>query len=280
MKRRRFLRQVGVTAIGSGGVLASVSAQSPESADVVSQQNSPRRVLVTSADSKVARAIADALAADYDVRLTAPSEGSTRHVLPDNELGDHTTINSLVRDMDAIVHVAQPATEASEQDQIDFRTRGTYNLLRSAVEEGVRHVIYLSSLQILTAYDEQFEVTEDWRPLPSDDAQVLSHYLGEFTCREFARQGGVGVVVLRLGKIVQADEAAKEPFDPLWVDQRDVVQAVSKVLEARLSGTGPLARAWSVFHIQSGSSQARFTSARAKSEFGYAPQFPLVHDDA
>ena len=110
--------------------------------------------------------------------------------------------------------------------------------------------------------------------LPADDAQVLSHYLGEFTCREFAREGRVGVVVLRLGDIVQANDVAGKPFDPLWLDQRDAVQAVSRALGARLSGKGPLAGAWSVFHIHSGLSQARFASARAKSAFGYLSQFP------
>lgn len=157
---------------------------------------------------------------------------------------------------------------------MDYRTRGTYNLLRSASEQGVPHIIYLSSLKLLTGYDRGFEVTEDWRPVPSGDAEVLSHYLGEFTCREFAREGRLGVVVLRLGEVVQGNEVAGEAFDPLWLDHRDAVQAVAKALDARLAGAGPAGRSWSVFHIASGSPQARFTCERAKRAFGYAPQFP------
>ncbi len=273
MKRRSFLQHSGFAVGGSGGALASAGARLSKADDVVSEQDSPRRVLVTSAHSVLARKIADALDVGYDIQLTAPSEISTQHPFIRSGLGHDKTTNTLVRGMDAIVHVAQPLAEASEEDQIDYRTRGTYNLLRAAADERVRHVLYLSSLQMLTGYNEDFEVTEDWRPLPSDDAQVLSHYLGEFTCREFAREGRIGVVVLRLGKIVQAEEVAGKPFDPMWVNQRDVVQAVSKALAARLSGKGPLARTWSVFHIQSGSPQARFTSARANSVFGYTPQF-------
>jgi nucleoside-diphosphate-sugar epimerase len=239
----------------------------------LNQRDSPKRVLVTSAHTDLAQAIADALAVNYEVHLTAPGEVATRHSFSKIELGDDSPVDTLVRGMDTIVHLAQPPDDARDEDHIDDCTRGTYNLLRSAASEGVRHVFYLSSLELLIGYDEEFEVTEDWRPLPSDDAQVLSHCLGEFTCREFAREGRVGVVVLRLGKIVRADQLAGAPFNPLWIDQRDAVQAVSKAMKARLSGTGPLTRAWSVFHIHSGSPQARFTSERAKREFGYEPQF-------
>ena len=274
MKRRRFLRQAGLTVVGTGGALTSARAQAPEAATVVERaQNARKRVLVTSAHSTLTRAIADALAAAYDVQLTAPSEVATRHPFTRNDLDEKTT-NTLVRGMDAIVHVAQPPAQSSQTDHIDYRTRGTYNLLRSAADEGVRHALYLSSLRMLTGYEKDFAVTEDWRPLPSEDADVLSHYLGEFTCREFAREGRLGVVVLRLGKVVQGDDVAGKLFDPSWIDQRDVVQAVSKALAARLAGKGPLAHNWSVFHIESGSPQARFTSERAKHAFGYAPQFP------
>lgn len=277
MKRRSFLQQTGLAVAGSEIALASDSTLSHEAADVVSEGDSRRRVLVTSAHSVLARETADALHADYDVQLTAPTEIATRHPFTQNGLGHEKATNMLVRGMDAIVHVAEPGIDASEEEQIDYRTRCTYNLLRAATEERVPHVVYLSSLQMLTGYDEDFEVTEDWRPLPSDDADMLSHYLGEFTCREFAREGNVGVVVLRLGRIAKTEEVSGQPFDPTRVDQRDVVQAVSKVLGARFSGSGPLTRNWSVFHIQSGSPLARFTSNRAIGAFGYAPQFPQVH---
>ena len=273
MKRRSFLQHSGFAVSGSGGVLASAGERLSQADDAVSEEDSLRRVLVTSGHSVLAQKIADALDVGYDVQLTAPSDISTRHPFTRSGLGHDKTTNTLVRGIDAIVHVAEPPVEMSEEDQIDYRTRGTYNLLRAAADEGVRHVLYLSSLQMFAGYNEDFEVTEDWRPLPSDDAQVLSQYLGEFTCREFTREGQIGVVVLRLGKIVQAEEVEEKPLGPTEVSQRDVVQAVYKALGARLSGKGPLARTWSVFHIQSGSPQARFTSARASSVFGYAPQF-------
>ena len=93
-------------------------------------------------------------------------------------------------------------------------------------------------------------------------------------CREFAREGRAGVVVLRLGKIVEDPDTPREAYDPLWIDQRDAVQAVTKALHARLMGTDQLAHPWSVFHVSSRLPQARFTCDRAKRAFAYAPQFP------
>lgn len=274
MKRRSFLQQAGLTVVASGLGLDSASAESAELAAAANNQNSPSRILVTSAHTALAVAIADALAARFEVRLTAPRKVVSRHSVIAGDLRDAGIANTLVEGVDAIVHVAEPPAEASADGRLDYRTRGTYNLLRSALSQGARHVIYLSSLTMLTAYDEDFEVTEDWRPIPTDDPEVLSHYLGEFTCREFAREGSIGVVVLRLGEIVQANDVADGAFNRLWIDQRDAVQAVAKALDACLTGADLVGHPWSVFHISSRSPQARFGCERSKRAFGYAPQFP------
>src|SRR4029453_11529809 len=74
---------------------------------------------------------------------------------------------------------------------------------------------------------------------------VLAKHLGEYVSRECAREGKTQIVVLRLGKVVRADEVKDQPPDPLWVDERDVVHAVSCALTARLNiwvGLNPRAK--------------------------------------
>ena len=97
------------------------------------------------------------------------------------------------------------------------------------------------------------------------EPRVLAKHLGEFTSREFARDGKVSVVVLRLGKVVRSEEVRDRPFDPLWVDERDVVHAVSLALASRLGR-------FQVFHIQSDSPKARFAVTRARGALKYRPQ--------
>lgn len=281
MRRRDFLQKTAFTALGApvlagaeGRAAAPAALPTPRAArPSQAPAGKKRNVLITSAHSRLAQAMADALAADCQIRLTAVADVRTSHPFTRCDLGHGAATTEPVRGMDAIVHVAEPLPGAGEAERIDHRTRCTYNLLRAAVQEGVTRVVYLSSLAMMTAYDPEFEVSEDWRPLPHSEATGLSDYLGEFTCREFARQGRLRVVVLRLGRVVRAEAVAGKPFDPLWVDERDVAQAVGLVLVARDNDPRPGHDRWSVFHIGHDSPRARFSVAKAKRLLGYKPQF-------
>jgi nucleoside-diphosphate-sugar epimerase len=222
-------------------------------------------ILLTSAACPLAQAMAAGLSGEHQVRLTERVFVETDHEFAQCALGHDAATNLLVRGMDAIVHVAEPLPHENENEQIDYLTRCTYNLLYAASQEGVPRAVFLSTLELMTQYDENFTVFEHWRPRPTTEPRVLSKHLGEFTSREFAREHKINVVVLRLGKVVKADEVKDQPFDPMWVDESDVVHAVSCALTAKVGR-------WSIFHIQHDSPRARFSVAHAKRALGYSPQ--------
>jgi nucleoside-diphosphate-sugar epimerase len=126
--------------------------------------------------------------------------------------------------------------------------------------------VLLSTLEVMSGYDPNLTVSETWRPRPSAEPRVLARHLGELTCREFAREGKLNLTVLRLGAVVRVEEVRDKPFDPLWVDERDVVQAVSLALAARPAP-------WQIFHIQPDSPKSRFAVARAKAVLKYEPRY-------
>ena len=99
----------------------------------------------------------------------------------------------------------------------------------------------------------------------------LPKYLGEYTCREFARVTGLEVTVLRLGTLVDASRMRGE-IDPMWLSEQDAVRAVRLALN-RESGTGANLSKWSVLHISSKSPNARFPFARADRVLGYEPAY-------
>lgn len=274
MKRRRFLKQAGLAAAGSPILLARADQPARRPDGVESRPAQAKRLLITGGESRLVQALAAGLGGEYRVQQTGMSDkpGSTRPDYTLCRLEHDDATRALVRGMEAVVHLAELPPNASAAECMDCRTRLTYNLLWAAAEEGARLVVYFSSLGLMTGYDEAFAVDEDWRPRPTDDPAPLSHYLGEFTCREFAREGRLRVVALRLDKVVSADETAGQHADPLWVDQRDVVQAVSHALAAGLADPSRLGP-WTVLHIVSGSPQARFSIDRAKRLLGYQPQF-------
>ena len=231
-----------------------------------------KRILITSAENRLAEVIATRLAEANNVRLTSTTEVQSTRPFTRSDL-DHTgATDELVRGIDAIVHLAHAPVGADGDAQIDYCTRQTYNLLWAAAAQGVEKVVLLSSLELLSAYDDTFEVTEDWRSAPSTDPAQVAVHLGEFSCREFAREAKFNAIVLRLGKVVRAEEVSGKPHDPLWIDERDVAQAVQGALETEFRGDPSSVGRWKVFHVQSDSRRARFTSGRAKGALGFAPQ--------
>jgi len=221
-------------------------------------------ILITSAASKSAQSLAAALQDEHEIRLTERVNIPNLPKLAVSTLGHDLSTNLLVRGLDAIIHVAEPLPSDNEFQQIDYLTRCTYNLYLAAVAEGVKRVVFLSTLDLMTPYDANYTVGERWRPLPTTDAPILAKHLGESVSREFAREHKLDVVVLRLGQVVRSEEVASQPFDPLWVDERDVAQAVTRALT---TDTG----LWSIFHIQPDAPQARFSIATAQRVLGYAP---------
>jgi nucleoside-diphosphate-sugar epimerase len=249
MNRRRFLQ--------SGG-LAGVPLAAAQTAE-------RKPLLITSAASGLARTLAAGLSTQHTIRLTERKAVPVDYEFVACALGHDASTNDVVRGVEAVVHVAEPLPEDTAEQQLDLTTRCTYNLLSAAAAASVPLVVLLSTLDVMSGYDANLTVSETWRPRPSAESRVLAKHLAEFTSREFARDGKINVAVLRLGKVVRFEDVRGRPFDPLWVDERDVVQAVSLALVSRLGR-------FQVFHIQSDSPKARFAVTRAKSALKYRPQ--------
>jgi hypothetical protein len=134
----------------------------------------------------------------------------------------------------------------------------------AAYQEGVKRVVYLSTLDLMAAYGPEFIVTERWRPRPTTEPHLLGKHLGEYVCREFAREHKLTVVVLRLGTVVNSREVAGVAIDPMWLDQTDLGIAVAGALTAELPR-------WTVIHVQGQQAGARFPVGDAERLIGYVP---------
>lgn len=227
-----------------------------------SLQRESMRVLITSAAARLPRELAASLAGSHDVQLTDRKQVEADLSFVQSDLGHDASTNELVTGVDAIVHSGAVDPEAGASEQLDYAMRCTYNLLWAAAEEKVRRFIYLGSLGILEKYTDNLVVTERWRPTPSTEVSALCYHLGEYVCREFAREGKVGVVCLRLGDLAWSSQPGTTSSSALYPD--DAFEAVSQALTVDLSG-------WSTFHIQSPMPNARFLTAAAGETLGYTP---------
>lgn len=216
-------------------------------------------ILVTSAGSLLAQQVIPGLAAEHDVRVTERRSVAGVDALAVSPLGHDLSTNLLVRGIDVIVHCAEPLVDESAESYIDYMTRATYNLLLAASQEGVKRVVLLSTLDLMTPYPRDFVVTERWRPLPSTEPRVLGKHLGEMVCREFARDFKLPGLALRLGKVVEGAAVADTDLA-----QDELLQAVKKALTAQTPR-------WTVVHVQGEFPDARFSLRDAKRWLGFEP---------
>lgn len=228
-------------------------------------------ILITSASSELARKLATATAESHTIRLTELEPIDTNFEFIQSELGHDESTNDLVKGIDTIVHIAEippdllAKTCVPESFEIDYQTRCTYNLLIAASTENVKHFIFASTLRLFEQHGEDWTVKENWRPRPSTDSFVLSKHLGEFTCREFAREGKINVTCLRLGTITTAEEAANAKLNTMWLEINDAVTAFQGAINAPSR--------WGIFHVQSEFPGSRFTIGKAKGHLKFNPQF-------
>ena len=233
-------------------------------------------VLITSAGSELARRLAAAAAESHTLRLTELEPVNTEFEFVQSALGHDESTDELVEGMDAIVHIAEippnllAAADQPENFEIDYQTRCTYNLMMAAAAADVKHFIYASTLRLFEQHSADWTVSENWRPRPAVDSFVLAKHLGEFTCREFARERKLQVTCLRLGVLITAEAAAAAEFNnAMWLEMNDAVTAFQGALDAPSR--------WGIFHIQSEFPGSRFAVDNAKGHLKFNPQFVPPH---
>jgi nucleoside-diphosphate-sugar epimerase len=222
------------------------------------------KLLITSATSTLGKQVSSELSPRHELRLTdrAIEPLTVQHYYSPQEHDAST--NLLVRGLDGIVVVGERLEGESAPAYLDSVTRKLYNLLMAAYQEGVRRVVYLSTLQLMEAYGPEYIVTERWRPRPTPEPSLLGKHLGEYVCREFAREHKLTITVLRLGKVVSAGDVAGQNPDPMWLDQKDLAVAIEGGLSAELPD-------WTVIHVQGKQKGARFPVGDAEKLIGFTP---------
>ena len=237
------------------------------------------KILITSGNSGLSVELARSLSAEHEVILTDPNQVSG---LPSNvqyrqsNLDYDDDLKDIMNGLDAVVHRGLVDVEMSVSEQLDQAMRLTYNLLWAASDNSVPRFVFLSSLSILDQYEESMTVTERWRPTPTTEPVILGYHLGEFVCREFAREGKIEVLCLRLGPL---STVSFERPSTSSLYMKDAIEAIEKavIVDIGLSGVGARHAGaaapksmWNIYHIQSVVPDARYSTAAALSDLGYA----------
>ena len=189
------------------------AAQRPVTAQAYSRQPT-MRLLLTGANSPLARAlIATQLSIALDTRRRRALRRAARRRAPidSRSARSRPVAAEIVADVDAILHLAPLYTRLdTEQETLDYATRGTYQLVLAAAEANVSRLIVGSTLDLFAPLWSRYRVDESWRPRPQPQLDQLCAYLAELATREVIRVTDTPTLCLRLGKVVGDEQAASD----------------------------------------------------------------------
>ena len=137
--------------------------------------------------------------------------------------------------MDVVLHLAaNPSTEAEfYADLIDANFKATYNIYRAAKDEGVKRVIFASSVNAIIGYAHEHQVRPEDAPCPGN-VYGASKAFGESLGAYFASQEGLEVIAVRIGGYGTVESITKDStyfWNSLFVSDRDLNQLFDRCID-------------------------------------------------
>jgi len=195
------------------------------------------RLLITGAAGKLGRHLRQALKPCCRTMVltdVAPMEAPAENEeVREADLRDEAAALGLMRDVDAIVHLAGIIVEAPFDEILKSNIVGGYNVWEGARRAGVRRIVFASSCHAVGMYrrDERLDAQSPKRP---DGFYGLSKAFTEDLARLYYDRHGIEAACLRIGSCLP------EPVDArmlaTWLSPDDLALLVSACLSVPYLG--------------------------------------------
>ncbi len=145
------------------------------------------------------------------------------------ELGDYEAVMALTKDVDAIVHFGGAPLETDFETILDSNIRGSYHIYEGARKNGVRRVIYSSSVHAIGYHEMTAQIDAD-APVRPDSLYGVSKNFVESLGRLYWDKFGIECLCLRI--FSSFPEPADRRMLWSWLSFADCVQYVERGLIA------------------------------------------------
>ena len=227
--------------------------------------NNHRKILLTGAAGGLGLALRQRLKANCDV-LRLSDRVSVGDAGPDEEvvladLADAEAVSSMVRGVDAIVHLGGISVEGPFAPILQANIIGVYNLYEAARLHGVKRVVFASSNHVTGFYRQSETITAD-RPARPDGLYGVSKAFGEDLSRFYFDRYGIETACVRIGS------SFPEPKDrrmlATWLSFDDLHRLITACLSTPVLGH-------TIIFGMSDNAVTWWDNAQAK-HVGYVPQ--------
>lgn len=213
------------------------------------------KILITGGAGNISHFLCKELEGRHELTLldiVEPRE--TKHRFVKGDLTETSDVEKAAKGMDAIVHLGAIPIDTGEAEKIwAVNNTGTFNVLEAAARNGVKKVLFASSICAVgfifwkKPFTPEYFPVDERHPAKPDDSYGLSKLIGEKICYAYTQRYDIQTVCFRIGPVWfpfetlsefnrNCLEGVKEPAankEWIWcyVDGRDVAQAFRLGLE-------------------------------------------------
>jgi nucleoside-diphosphate-sugar epimerase len=248
-------------------------------------------VLILGAGAGLAPYAIKVLEPHYRLRLADIKPIETKHEFMSVDISSLEQVVRAAEGMDAIINLAVIRYDREVSFQVN--TRGCYNMMRAAVEHGIRRVINTGPHFVLcgpTYEGFDFEISPEIPPQPGTNIYAVTKSMGQETCKVFTEHYDVHVLcylfyhfrdpnddpTATMHHFLEFQEGAWErvringpDVTPFVVTRSDSVDALPLGLEVDLES---LPSKCEIFFICTDVPHGGYTNEKAKRLLGFAPK--------